>query len=242
RTMAAYGRPMEVQTKDDQSPVTATDRAVEELIRRQLEDERVGDAVVGEELGRLGFGRRTWIVDPIDGTANFIRGIPVWATLLALDVVGVVEVGVVSAPALGRRWWAARGRGALAGPPGGPGEALSVSDVRSLGEAQLSYPGTHDWDGHGGAERLVELAALCKRDRGFGDFWSHCLVAEGACDIALDPVVSLWDLAALQVIVEEAGGRFTDLAGVARADGGSAISSNGHLHEAALAVLRGAGG
>ena len=176
-----------------------------------------------------------------------------WATLLALDVDGTLSVGVVSAPGLGRRWWAARGIGAFAGAcgrglgagagsRGGEGARIAVSGVTDLGSAQLSYPGTHDWETHGGASRLVDLASRCRRDRGFGDFWSHCLVAEGACDIALDPVVSLWDLAALLVIVEEAGGRFTDLSGVARADGGSAISSNGHLHESALAVLSGTEG
>ncbi|MGH9115475.1 MAG: inositol monophosphatase family protein [Acidimicrobiales bacterium] len=236
-----------VETKPDLTPVTEADRAVEAALREELARQRPGDSVVGEELGTSGEpGRRRWIIDPIDGTKNFVRGIPVWATLLALEADGRMVVGAASAPALGRRWWAGRGLGAFAGPAGVRGfdgvagaVPIRVSKVASLADAQLSGAGLSGWDAHGGPAGAVALAQACGRARGFGDFWSHVLVAEGACDIGLDPVVSLWDLAALQVIVEEAGGRFTDLDGIPRSDGGSAVSSNGLLHEAALAALRG---
>jgi len=245
-TTGAFRRPdLAVETKPDLTPVTEADRGVERALREELSRRAPDDVVLGEEFGEEGgtgdaSGRR-WIVDPIDGTKNFVRGIPVWATLLALEVRGSLSVGVVSAPALGRRWWAARGLGAYAGVPGsdpaGAGR-IEVSRVSSLADAQVSGASLSGWEEHGGPAGAVELALRCWRDRAFGDFWSHMLVAEGACEIALDPVVSLWDLAAVQVIVEEAGGRFTDLDGVARADGGSAVSSNGLLHDEALGILR----
>ena len=241
-TVAAFRRPdLAVQTKPDLTPVTEADRAVEDTLRRRLESARPGDAVLGEEYGASGGGRRRWIIDPIDGTKNFVRGIPVWATLLALEVDGSLAVGVASAPALGRRWWAGQGLGAYAGAPGAAGVPISVSAVTELGNAQLSYSGTAGWAAMGHLDNLVTLERRCWRGRGFGDFWSHVLVAEGAVEIGLDPEVSLWDLAALQVIVEEAGGRFTDLSGVARPDGGSAISTNGILHDEALRILGGSG-
>ena len=249
-TTAAFRRPdLAVDTKPDLTPVTEADRAVEQAIRKELAQRRPGDAVLGEEFGEGGGtaagatpAPRRWIVDPIDGTKNFVRGIPVWATLLALEVGGELTVGAVSAPALGRRWWAGRGSGAYAGSPtGGDAVAIRVSGVAEMSDAQLSGGSLSGWEEHGGPAGAVALALRCWRDRAFGDFWSHMLVAEGACEIALDPVVSLWDLAAVQVIVEEAGGRFTDLGGAARADGGSAVSSNGLLHDEALAILRGGG-
>lgn len=255
-TTAAFRRPdLAVESKADLTPVTEADRAVERSLRGEIERLRPADAVLGEELGAsAGSGSavaRRWILDPIDGTKNFVRQIPVWATLVALEDRGVPTVGVASAPALGRRWWAGKGLGAFAGPAGvgttGPaasapgdrreGSPISVSAVRRIGDAQLSGAGLGGWEAHGGPGRPLALALRCWRDRSFGDFWSHVLVAEGACDIALDPVVSIWDLAALQVIVEEAGGRFSDLAGSARPDGGSAVSTNGHLHEAVLSAL-----
>lgn len=249
-TSAAFRRPdLAVETKPDLTPVTEADRAVELALREEIGRRRPGDSVLGEEFGE-GVGRasaRRWIVDPIDGTKNFVRGIPVWATLLALEEEGALVVGAVSAPALGRRWWAARGLGAFAGaaggagPAGGLGTPIRVSQVSVLADAQVSGGGLAGWEEHGGPTGPVRLALRCWRDRAFGDFWSHMLVAEGACEIALDPVVSLWDLAAVKVIVEEAGGRFTDLGGVARADGGSAVSTNGLLHDEALAILRGEG-
>ncbi|MGH9077911.1 MAG: inositol monophosphatase family protein [Acidimicrobiales bacterium] len=240
-TTAAFRRDdLVVESKPDLTPVTDADRQVENAMRDTLADRRPGDAVVGEEHGSRGEGRRRWIVDPIDGTKNFVRGIPVWATLLALEVGGDLVVGVASAPALGRRWWAGRGLGAWAGTPGAPaseGSAIRVSAVDDLFDAQVSYAGISGWKAIGALDGLVELSQRCWRTRGFGDFWSHVLVAEGACEVGLDPEVSLWDLAALAVIVEEAGGRFTDLGGRRRADGGHAISSNGLLHDPALAVL-----
>jgi histidinol-phosphatase len=231
-TLAAFRRPdLAVERKPDLTPVTEADKGVETAIREVLAQRRPGDVVVGEEHGTTGTGNRRWILDPIDGTANFIRGVPVWATLIALEVDGQLTVGVASAPALGRRWWAARGEGAFAGPPATP---IRVSAIAELSDAHVSLASLADWPTPSGVE---ELARRCWRDRGFGDFWSHMLVAEGACDVGLDPVVSLWDIAALLVIVEEAGGRLTDLGGDARADGGSAVSTNGLLHKEVLEIL-----
>ena len=174
-----------------------------------------------------------WILDPIDGTKNYLRGIPVWATLIALERDGRVELGVVSAPALHRRWWAARGEGAFVN-----GRRIHVSQVAELSDAVLSYASLTSWEEHGLGEQILSLARGCWRTRAFGDFWSHMLVAEGAVDVAVEPEVSLWDLAALQVIVEEAGGRFTDLGGTPTAAGGSSVSTNGLLHDRVLSTLR----
>jgi histidinol-phosphatase len=236
-TLSAFRRPsLEVETKPDQTPVSEADRGAEEAIRQLLARERPADAVLGEESGSTGSGARRWVIDPIDGTANFVRGIPVWATLIGLEVEGKIEVGVASAPALGRRWWARRGEGAFAAAPGEPGRPIKVSEVALLVEAAISSGCVRDFPV---PARYLELAATVSRDRGFGDFWSHLLVAEGACEAGLDPVVSVWDVAALQVIVEEAGGKFTDFSGQARLDGGSAISSNGLVHEEVIAYLSG---
>jgi histidinol-phosphatase len=214
-------RDLVVETKPDRTPVTEADRAVESELRTILALERRRDAILGEEEGASGKGRRRWIIDPIDGTRNYSRGIPVWATLVALEDAGRVVLGVVSAPALHRRWWAERGGGAYAG-----GDRVHVSAVRRAEDAVLSFA----------LEQSVPaLAARAWHARGYGDFWSHMLVAEGAIDGAIDAMgVSVWDLAAVQVIVEEAGGTFTDFAGEHRIDGQSAISSNGHLHQTLL--------
>ncbi len=230
-----------VETKPDLTPVSEVDHAVEDALRRALGVARPGQAILGEERGEdscaSGASAR-WIVDPIDGTKNYVRGVPVWATLIALQRDGRMVAGVVSAPALGRRWWAARGEGAWA-----DGRRIHVSKVAAVEDAFISYDGLERFDDpptgdsvDGG--RLLRLARRCWRSRGLGDFWSHVLVAEGAVDIAAEPEVSLWDVAPIQVIVEEAGGRFSDLAGEARADGGSAVSTNGLLHEEVLAALR----
>jgi histidinol-phosphatase len=207
-------------------------------VLRTLARQRPTDAVLGEEYGVRGEGPRQWVVDPIDGTKNFVRGVPVWASLIALQIDGCVDVGVVSAPALGRRWWAARGHGAFGGGSLGAARALHVSAVDRLSDAHLSYSSLGGWEDQGRLPGLLTLTRRVWRTRAFGDFWSHVLVAEGAVDISCEPEVSLWDLAALQVIVEEAGGRFTDLSGVARPDGGSAVATNGQLHEVVLAALR----
>jgi histidinol-phosphatase len=220
-----------VETKADLTPVTEVDRSVERALRERIERERPGDVVVGEEYGTAE-GAVRWIVDPIDGTKNFVRGIPVWGTLIALEREGELVVGVASAPALGRRWWAARGAGAFV-----DGSPIHVSKIDRLGEAQLCFGGINGWRRAGKLDPFLDLAARCKRARGFGDFWMHMLVAEGSADIAVEPEVLLWDLAAVKVIVEEAGGRFSDLAGEPMADGGSAVSTNRLLHDEVLSVL-----
>ena len=210
-------RDLVVETKPDSTPVTEADRAVEAELRTILALERRRDAVLGEEEGQSGSSARRWIVDPIDGTRNYSRGVPVWATLIALEDHGRVILGVVSAPALHRRWWAERGEGAHAN-----GDVVRVSRIARPEDAVLTFALE---------QSLPSLAGRAWHARGYGDFWSHTLVAEGAVDGAIDAIgVSLWDLAAVQVIVEEAGGTFTDFAGEHRVDGGSAISSNGLLH------------
>jgi histidinol-phosphatase len=210
-------RDLVVETKPDSTPVTEADRAVEAELRTILALERRRDAILGEEEGQSGSSARRWIVDPIDGTRNYSRGVPVWATLIALEDHGRIVLGVVSAPALHRRWWAERGEGAHAN-----GDVVRVSRIARPEDAVLTFALE---------QSLPRLAGRAWHARGYGDFWSHMLVAEGAVDGAIDAIgVSLWDLAAVQVIVEEAGGTFTDFAGEHRVDGGSAISSNGLLH------------
>lgn len=241
-SMARFrARDLVVESKPDLTPVTEADRAVERAIRERLAGARPGDTVLGEEYGSQPGGGRRWIIDPIDGTQGYVRGLPVWATLLALEEAGEVVLGAVSAPALGRRWWAHRGAGAHgleAGEhdSGGP-RRLRVSGVGELADAQLSFGGFEEWDEIGRLDALVSLGRRCWRTRAFGDFWSYMLLAEGTLDVALDPVASLWDLAAMQVIVEEAGGRFSDLSGRRTASGGSAVATNGRLHDAVLATL-----
>ena len=227
-----------VESKPDLTPVSDADLAVEQEIRRLLGARRPSDAVLGEEDGETGTGPRRWVIDPVDGTKNFVRGVPVWASLVALQQDGVVTVGVVSAPALGRRWWAARGLGAHAGGSLGTARRLNVSAVGALADASVSYSSLTGWEEQGRLPGLLRLSRDVWRTRAYGDFWSHVMVAEGAVDASFEPEVSLWDLAPLQVVVEEAGGRFTDLAGRARPDGGSVVCSNGRLHDEVLAALR----
>jgi histidinol-phosphatase len=226
-----------VESKPDLTPVSDADVAVEQALRGRLASSRPGDAVLGEEDGETGTGPRRWVIDPVDGTKNFVRGVPVWASLVALQEDGVVSVGVVSAPALGRRWWAARGRGAFTTAAGSAPRRLRVSGVGSLADASVSYSSLTGWEEQGRLPGLLQLSREVWRTRAYGDFWSHVLVAEGAVDASFEPEVSLWDLAPLQVVVEEAGGRFTDLSGAARPDGGSVVCSNGLLHEQVLAAL-----
>jgi histidinol-phosphatase len=226
-----------VESKPDLTPVSDADRAVEQEVRRLLAGARPGDAVLGEEYGAEGDGPRRWVVDPIDGTKNFVRGVPVWATLIALQADHQVTVGVVSAPALGRRWWAARDLGAHAGASLREATRLHVSGITRLEDAALSYSSLDGWASRDRLPGLLALARRVWRTRAFGDFWSHVLVAEGAVDVSCEPEVSLWDLAALQVVVEEAGGRFTDLDGTARPDGGSVVCTNASLHDEVLRTL-----
>ena len=228
---------LHVESKPDLTPVSDADHAAEESLRNVLRRSRPRDAVLGEEHGRTGGGPRCWVVDPIDGTKNYVRGVPVWATLIGLMDGDNVVVGVVSAPALGRRWWAAQGGGAWTGRSLTKASRCHVSSVTKLSDASFSYSSLSGWEEQGRLPGFLDLTRSVWRTRAFGDFWSHMLVAEGAADISAEPEVSLWDLAALQVIVTEAGGRFTDLNGRAAPDGGSVVCTNGTLHEEVLARL-----
>lgn len=225
-----------VERKPDRTPVTDADMAVEDAIRAVLAEHRPQDAVAGEERGGSVGAGRTWVVDPIDGTKNFLRGVPVWATLIALVVDGTPVVGAVSAPALGRRWWAATGAGAFTRDATGE-RPIRVSGVRDLADAYLSTTHLGSWVEYHSRESYLALVDACWENRAFGDFWQHCLVAEGAIDLAAEAIVNPWDVAPFQVLVTEAGGQFSDLTGVARYDRGSVLTSNGHLHQDALKVL-----
>jgi len=214
---------LRVETKPDLTPVSDADRAVEETLRARIAAERSGEIVVGEELGAdAGTGER-WIVDPIDATKNYVRGIPLFATLIALED----RVAVVSAPALERRWWAELGGGAWS-----DGRRLAVSGVERIEDSVVTFTSLT-----GQSPGFFALAERAWAARGFGDFWQYMLLAEGAVDVCVEPAANLWDLAAPKLIVEEAGGRLTDLHGTDTAGGGSALASNGHLHDAALAAL-----
>jgi histidinol-phosphatase len=228
---------LRVETKPDLTPVSDADRAAEELIRAQLSRARPRDAVHGEEMADTGHGPRRWVVDPIDGTKNFVRGVPVWATLIALLDGDEVVVGLVSAPALSRRWWAAVGSGAWTGRSLASATRLQVSEVGRLQDASLSYSSLGGWEEQGRLDHFLDLTRKVWRTRAYGDFWSHVLVAEGAVDLAAEPELALHDMAALVPIVTEAGGRFTSVQGVDGPFGGSALVSNGRLHGAALQVL-----
>jgi histidinol-phosphatase len=218
---------LRVETKADLTPVTDADRAVERLLRERIARDRPGDGVLGEEEGDDGVSTR-WIIDPIDGTRNFSRGIPVWATLLAYERDGVVVCGVASAPALGQRWWAERGSGAFRN-----GDPLQVSGIASLADASVAA--TH-------ARDFTVLEPLVWHARGFGDFWQHMLVAEGGLDAAVDADLAVWDYGPLGVIVEEAGGRVTSLDGEPPSPGAQVVSSNGVLHGAVLEALTASAG
>jgi histidinol-phosphatase len=237
-TMSRFkAQDLRVETKPDLTPVSDADKAAEELIRGQLSRARPRDAVQGEEMPDTGHGPRRWVVDPIDGTKNFVRGVPVWATLIALLDGDEVVVGVVSAPALGRRWWAAQGNGAWTGKSLAAASRLRVSAVDRLSDASLSYSSLSGWRQQGRLDEFLALEQTVWRTRAYGDFWSHVLVAEGAVDVSAEPELALHDMAALVPIVTEAGGRFTSIRGVPGPFGGSALVSNGHLHEAALEML-----
>ena len=251
-----------VTMKPDMTHVTDADRAVEAAIRGGLADSRPHDGILGEEFGgefdgdgeRDGGGRdggiddgerdarRQWIVDPIDGTANFVRGVPVWATLISLAVDGVPVVGVVSAPALGQRWWAAKGQGAWTSERVRDTELrerrIFVSGVSELANASLSYNSLKGWDECGYLDRLVSLSREVWRTRAYGDMWSYMMVAEGLIDVAGEFDLKPWDMAALIPIVEEAGGTFTSAAGIPGPWHGSAIATNTLLHEAVLSLLK----
>ncbi len=235
-TMARFrASDLRVSTKPDLTPVSEADEAVERAIRDRLVA-FPGHAVLGEEFGAddAAGAEYRWIIDPIDGTKNYVRGVPIWATLVGLEQAGELVVGVAAAPALGMRWWAGRGLGAYR-----DGERINVSSVSTLNDAHLSFA----WDTSerfhdlGIGEKLLALSHQCWRTRGIGDFWQHLLVAEGAFDIAVDPIVSLWDVAALIPIVAEAGGRWSTLDGRADPDGKSFVCTNGELHDAVVGAL-----
>jgi histidinol-phosphatase len=217
---------LRVETKPDLTPVSEADRAAEEAIRAHVASAGRGEGVLGEEFGDDG-GDVKWIVDPIDGTKNYVRGVPVWATLLALEREGELVLGLVSAPALRRRWWAERGGGAFSN-----GERCRVSAVASVEDATISTTSSRRMP-----PGWTDLVQRAWANRGFGDFWQHCLVAEGAIDVACDSVMEVWDYAAVQVLVEEAGGRCTTYGGAAPAPGSSFVTTNGPLHSQVVALL-----
>jgi len=229
---------LKIDSKPDLTPVTDADTAVEESIRRTLSRARPRDAVHGEEMADTGWGPRRWVVDPIDGTKNFVRGVPVWATLIALMINDEVAVGVVSAPALGRRWWASLGGGAYAGKSLMSPVECHVSQVSRIEDASLSYAEVGEWVESGQGQEFVDLLRSCWRTRAYGDFWSYVLLAEGGVDIACEPDLELYDMAACSIVVTEAGGSFTDLDGRPGPLGAGAYATNGLLHEAVLAQLR----
>lgn len=232
---------LQVQSKPDLTPVTDADTAAEELVRIQLSRTRPRDAVLGEEFDATGHGPRQWVVDPIDGTKNYVRGVPVWATLIALIDNGTPVVGVVSAPALGKRWWASAGAGAYTGRRLSQATRITVSQVASVRDASLSYSSLEGWQDHrgdqGGLDTFLDLTRQVWRTRAYGDFWSYCLLAEGAVDIACEPELALHDMAALVPVVTEAGGRFTSLDGQDGPFGGNALATNGLLHDTVLRRL-----
>jgi histidinol-phosphatase len=230
---------LHVVAKPDLTPVSDADTAVEEALRRTLSRARPRDAVHGEEMDDTGWGPRRWVIDPIDGTKNFVRGVPVWATLIALMINDEVAVGVVSAPALGRRWWASLGSGAYAGKSLMSAAPCRVSDVAAIEDASLSYSSIHGWVESGRGQQFVDLMRDCWRTRAYGDFWSYMLLAEGGVDIAAEPELALHDMAACSIVVSEAGGRFTDLDGVPGPRGANAVATNGRLHDAVLEHLAG---
>ena len=228
---------LEISVKADATHVTEADLATERAIRSLLEQERPEDGIFGEEFGVTGGTDRQWIIDPIDGTANYLRGIPMWSTLIALAVDGVPQVGVVSQPAIGRRWWAASGLGAWTNTPGGEARRISVSTVDSLDEASVSFQSIGQWRDAGQLDALERLTSSVWRDRGYGDAWPYMLLAEGRLELVAEFDVKEYDLAALVPIVTEAGGRFTAFDGTPSISRRSSLATNGVLHQTFLDLL-----
>ena len=229
---------LDVQTKPDDTPVTNADKETEQVIRTLLRQRRPGDGVWGEEFGDQGTADRRWIIDPIDGTKNYLRGVPVWCTLIGLQSGNDFVVGVASAPAMGRRWWATAGGGAWTQDVDHRQRRLSCSGILDLADASFSYSDEEYWRDRGSYAGLRQLIEESWRTRAYGDFMSHVLVAEGAVDIAAEPDLMPWDMAALIPIVTESGGRITAFDGQSPLSGGCAVSTNGHLHEVVLSLLR----
>jgi histidinol-phosphatase len=232
---------LKVEEKPDLTPVSDADTAVEKAIRAILARARPRDGVLGEEFGRTvataGPGNRHWVIDPIDGTKNFVRGVPIWATLIALMEGDTPVAGLVSAPALGRRWWAGRGLGAFAGRNQHSATRISVSSVRRLTDASFCYASLNGWAGNGRLDQMMDILLGVWRSRAYGDFYGYMLLAEGALDAMAEPELSLWDMAALIPIVTEAGGKITDLDGRPTADKSTDNGTNGLLHESVLTAL-----
>jgi len=236
--MARFDAPdLDVQLKADSSHVTEADLATEQAIRELLAAERPGDGQFGEEFGVTGSSRRQWIIDPIDGTANYLKGIPMWTTLIALVVDGVPRVGVASQPSIGRRWWAASGLGAWTNVPGGQPRRLRVSSVASVADASVSFQSIAQWDEAGRADALLRLTRSVWRDRGYGDAWPYMLLAEGRLEMVAEFGVKEYDIAALVPIIHEAGGRFSDIDGAPSLASRSSLATNGQLHTAFRALI-----
>ncbi|MGZ8803755.1 MAG: inositol monophosphatase family protein [Microbacterium sp.] len=228
---------LDVQLKPDATHVTEADLATERAIRAILVTERPADGVFGEEFGASGDTERQWIIDPIDGTANYLKGIPMWTTLIALSIDGVPRVGVASQPALGRRWWAATGLGAWTNTPAGPPARLAVSSVDTLAAASASFQSIRQWDEVGKLDALTRLSRAVWRDRGYGDTWPYMLLAEGRLECVAEFGVKEYDVAALVPIITEAGGRFTSFDGRDSLSERSSLATNGTLHTAFLELL-----
>lgn len=228
---------LDVRVKADASHVTEADLATERVLRELLSAERAGDGILGEEYGTSGDAARQWIIDPIDGTANYLKGIPMWTTLIALAIDGVPRVGVASQPALGRRWWAASGHGAWTNTPDGGARRLGVSNVDAVAEASVSFQSLAQWDEVGRADDLLRLSRAVWRDRGYGDTWPYMLLAEGRLEFVAEFGVKEYDIAALVPIVHEAGGRFTDIDGADSLSSRSSLATNGRLHRDFLSLL-----
>lgn len=226
-----------ITTKPDRTPVTDADQAVERGIRSGIAAARPNDAILGEEYGSQGESARQWIIDPIDGTANFLRGVPIWGTLISLAIEGVPVVGVVSSPALGKRWWAATGHGAWCQAAGETERRLAVSAVANLTDASLSYNSLQGWDAAGRLDDIVALSRKVWRSRAIGEMWAYMLLAEGAIDIVGEFDLKPYDMAALIPIIQEAGGRFSSVDGAPGPWHGSALATNGLLHAATLESL-----
>ncbi len=237
-SMARFDAPdLDIQLKADASHVTEADLATERVIRGILASERPGDGIFGEEFGATGDTVRQWIIDPIDGTANYLKGIPMWTTLISLAIDGVPRVGVASQPALGRRWWGATGLGSWTNTPDGAPRRLRVSSVATVAEASASFQSIAQWDEVGRVDDIVKLSRAVWRDRGYGDTWPYMLLAEGRLEFVAEFGVKEYDIAALVPIIEEAGGRFTDIDGRDSISARSSLATNGVLHDDFLTLL-----
>ena len=229
---------LHVESKPDRSPVTDADRAVEARLRETIAEYRSADTVIGEEFENTGSAPRNWIIDPIDGTANYLRGVPIWATLIALRVNGIIMTSVVSAPAMGRRWWAHRGNGAFTQDVDGSVRALQVSKISDLEHSSISYNSLQLWDQSGKLDQLIDLSRNVWRTRAYGDFYSYMLLAEGSLEMVAEHDLKIYDIAALVPIVEEAGGKFSDLAGSLTDESSSVLATNSLTHPLFQSALR----